>query len=264
MRGRSVFWAAGAAVLALPALRAGGQLEPALAPAAPIFAPRARSRVRRLRPQPAPPPSTPVNPLAALDVSRELDALEQAAVLHLDGRSWRVGLAADRQFKYFFVAFTKGGATRLAPLSRPRDALGSGGALLRADADHLFHVRLKLKLTAPVRGSVVRVWQEHQNPRDAPSWSSGELLDMLERRARFLRADGGDYYVALLSDIDPATGRPDGGRSVLFFQEGRFFARAWALPAGDVLPGRPVTVLLGATRLTLARRGRLLVVYPSD
>ncbi len=264
MRARSLLLGALAVLLALAGPRAAAELEPYLPEHPPFFVPRARSRVRRLEPRPEPRQGRLGDPLAAVDLRRQLDALREAGSLRLGGISWRIGLAADPDFKYFFAAFTRdGGATALCPLSLPRDALHEG-VVVRPDAAHAYRIRCKVKLTDPVRGSDVAVWPVEGDRKNAASWSSGELLDLLERRASYFRLDGDDYYVAYLSDVDPRTGRATGTRSFLFFHERRFSAHAWVLAEKDVPTDRPLAVKLGDVGVAVLRRRGLLIVYPGS
>src|SRR5579884_3939228 len=125
--------AAALAALCCAAAPSFAELE-TLEPRPPVstnFVPPQPSRVRRLLPRPFAGELHLHDPAGAINLARQLDALRDAGAVRLYGKTWGVGLAADPEFKYFFVAFTRGGRTTLAPVEHPRQA-ARGGVVLRA------------------------------------------------------------------------------------------------------------------------------------
>lgn len=227
-----------------------------------LFVIRERSRVERLVPEPPSPEAGLPQPLAVMDLSRQLDALRAAVPMRLEGLSWRVGFATDPEFKYYFIAFTRAGRTALTPLSSPRE-LVHGGVLVRGDRSHVFRARLKARLKDTLHRSELRLWPRGGDPGDAAVWTTGEMLESLERRCVPLDDGGRRFYLAYLSDLDPATGRSAGTRSFLFFEERRFSGQAWAVSEEGLPLGKPVEVRLGTLPLILLRRPETLAVYPA-
>lgn len=224
------------------------------------FVPRERSRVKRLSPSPAA-ARAPGNPLGSIDLDKSLDALREAGPVRVGGKTYNLGIAADREFKYFFVVFSRPAYSLLEPLIRPKDFIGPKGAALSVEGK-AFIFKIDLKLTDPVRGSRLDIFPMGR-PDLAETWSTGEILEILARKATFFRLGGDDYYLAYLSDVDPATGRKTGTRSLLFYTDSRFRARAWTL-GEDALPdGARVAVSLGEKRLLLERRRGLVVLQPA-
>ncbi|MBI3552027.1 MAG: hypothetical protein HY077_05865, partial [Elusimicrobia bacterium] len=90
------------------------------------FEEKEKSRVVKLEPIELRSWTPEGEPAARLSLPASLDALRRAGPLSIGGRDWNIGLAADAEFKYFFLTFTGGGATALDPLGRPKDLLWGG------------------------------------------------------------------------------------------------------------------------------------------
>lgn len=243
-------------LVALAALGAGAAT--LVAPPSPVFVPRERSRVHKLTALPPPSTGRVSYPLAALDLPKSLDAVREAGAMSLGGKTYTVGVAADRDFKYFFAALTRDGVTKLEPIARPRDFMHDGVVLPVDGRPYL--LKVALRLTAPVHGSELRIRPTDASPGHEAVWSTGELLDLLARRAAYFNVGRQEYRLAYMSDLDPSTGKPTGTRSFLFFRDGRFRPRAWALDESEVPDGGRVSISLGETRIVLERRKDLLVV----
>lgn len=234
-----------------------------VAPAvATLFVPRERSRVRRLDPAPVSAARAAPRPLGSMDLARSLDAVRVAGPIAIGGRPYGVGIAADRDFKYFFAVFSRDGVSRLEPISRPRDFYRGGAAL--PVHGQVFRFRLDLRLTDLVRGSELVIIPAEGSEAQASVWTTGEILDLLERKATRLAVDREEYYLAYLSDVDPERGQPTGTRSFLFFQSSRFRARAWTVAEEQIPEGSRRLIALGRRELMMERRGGRLLIYPRE
>ena len=207
------------------------------------------SRVERLEPKRRTAPFTPGTTLARVDLASSLDSLRRSGPVTLGGQNWTVGLAADAEFKHFFLTLTGAGTTDFNAIARPKDLLGAG-VTLKAGATS-YRCTLSLCLISPLRDSTLELTPAAGGR--TLSWTTGGLLDLLEKQAASFKLDDDTYYLAYLSDLDPATAAPTGTRSLLFFKERRFLPEAWRLPEAELPAGETVAVEIDGTTVVLFR-----------
>jgi len=213
-------------------------------------------------PEPTASPPPGAVPAAELDLAEDLDSVRTAAPLRLGQEDWLLGFASDAGFRKYYLAFTRAGETRLVPLSNPKDLLGEGLSVPVAERES-YRVRLRLDLTAPVRDSRLEIWPELGASR--MTVKTGDALDHLEAAATRVAVPGRRLFVAYLTDLDAATGEAAETRSFFFFEEHRFFPKAWRVPGSSIPQGQPLEVLLGRTRLVLVRSAdeKLSIFHPN-
>ena len=179
----------------------------------------------------------------------------------IGGREFFVGLESDGEFKYFFLTLSEAGTATFSPFVRRRELPGRS-FLLTVPGGAVYRGRLNFSLTSPIRSSKITLTPVGGGP--ALTWTSGELLDLLEKQAASFELNGSRYYLAYHTDMDPVASTPALTRCLLFFREGRFLPKAWRLAEADLPAGRPVAVKLDGETIVLERdaRGGLSVTAP--
>ncbi|MBI3553686.1 MAG: hypothetical protein HY077_14410, partial [Elusimicrobia bacterium] len=93
--------------------------------------------------------------------------------------------------------------------------------------------------------------------------STGRLLDLLKAQATAFELDDRQYYMAYLSDVDPANAAATGTRSFLIYEEKRFLPKTWRLSEASLPDGVPVSVVLDGAELVLSKDfSGTLTLYP--
>lgn len=209
------------------------------------------------RPSPSGAVEVALGPL--LDRNRALVALK----LGRDCPLWRLGLGFDAGFRERFVLMTCGERTvarRLAEGERLRK-----GIVLEPEPGARYRLAFKLRVPRPGERSLLALEPLAGAPGVPVAVEARELFERLSAAAALVRVGRRELGLFYVSDLDPATGRPAGTRTILLVERKGARSVAWPLPEASLPEDLPVRARLGGEELALVRTsGGVLRLYPPE
>lgn len=198
--------------------------------------------------------------LASFMLADRLDLHRDLLPLQLGARVWNVSLASDPAFKVMYLTFAGGGDFLLRRIEDPNRLRGEG-VIVTLDPQTHYRFKVSANFLNPVRGSTVHVDPVQGTRGPTHKFPTGKVVDAVKARSVVFQTGGREYWTLYGTDVDPATDRLAGTRSLLFINEAGISSKAWAVAEGSLAPDTPMALELKGARVVLVKTtdGRLRI-----
>lgn len=203
-----------------------------------------------LVPAPMRPSAAPGKELVRVRLASQLDRHHNLLTRRLGAKDFTIGAASDAKLSTYFLAFTEGGVTRLAPLGDLNRLRGSG-VDARVDGSTVYNFRVSINIFSPTRGSTLKMTPAAGTRGPAHEVKTGTVLDAVKARATVFSAGGKEFWLHFGRDAKADGSGFSDTRTLLFIQENGLSSKAWPLAEGALTPGAAAVVDLGGVKLSL-------------